>query len=155
MKLNVQNDTFEFETIAIPTDPYGGELGVSSYYTDQKSLDGNELYWFNERVELMRKNIKTYTTESIQSYDVDIQEYMFYTARFVNDQVYMVINDTAWGNSFDKDGVKMRLVETSLKSPETYTTIEIDRGDELAQMFSKHALSLVGNSFAVRPVSAN
>lgn len=154
MKWSIQNGALELDRIAIPTDYYGDESSRHSYYTDQKALDGNELYWFNERAELMRTNINTYETEFIQSYDVHVQDDMFYTVRFVNDQIYMMVNDTTWGNSFDREGTKMRLIKTSLKSPETYTTIEIPRGDELAQMFSKESLSPIENSFAVRPVSA-
>lgn len=155
MKWNIHDGTFELDRIAVPTDHYGDELNSYSYYTDQKALDGNELYWFNERAELMRTNIDTYDTKLIQSYGVHVQEEMFYTARFVNDQIYMLINDTTWGNSFDQEGTKMRLIKSSLKSPEAFTTIEISRGEELAQLFSKASLTPTQNSFAVRPSSTN
>lgn len=155
IKWNINDGTFELDRIAVPTDHYGDELSTYSYYTDQKALDGNELYWFNERAELMRTNIDTYDTKLIQSYDVHVQDELFYTARFANNQIYMVVNDTTWGSSFDREGTKMRLIKSSLKSPEVYTTIDVPRGDQLAKMFSKASLTPTHNSFAVRPSSTD
>lgn len=153
MKWNIHDGTFEIGRIAVPTDHYGGNLSTFSYYTDQEALDGKELYWFNERAELMRTNIANYDTEFIQSYGIQVQDEMFYTTRFVDDQVYIMVNDTTWGNSFEREGTKMRLIKTSLKSPEIYTTIEIPEGEKLAQLFSKQSLSPTNNSFTVRPTS--
>ncbi|WP_301107545.1 hypothetical protein [Sporosarcina sp.] len=152
MKWNLNDGEFELDRIAVPTDHFSGEISVYSYYTDQDALIGNDLYWFNERAELMKTSIDTNQTDLIQSYDVDIQDEMFYTARFVGDQIHMMVNDTTWGNSSDSAGTKMRLIKTSVKSPETYTTVEISKGDKLSQLFSSASLTPTQNSFAVRPI---
>lgn len=153
MKWNLKDGSFELGIIHTPTDYFEGELNAHYYYTDQDAIDGNQLYWFNERAELMKTNIDTFETKLIQSYDIDIHDEMFYTARFINDQVYLMVNDTTWGDSFKKDGTKMRLIKTSLKSPEERTTIHIKNGKELAKLFLRESLTPVQNSFSVRPTS--
>lgn len=152
MKWNVHDGSFELGRIAVPIDHYGNELSTFAYYTDQEALIDRELYWFNERVELMKTNVDTFETEFVQSYDVHVQDEMFYIARFVNNQVFIIVNDTTWGNSFEREGTKMKLIKTNLTSPEKYITVEIPEGEQLAEMFSYGSLSLSNNSFAVRPI---
>lgn len=155
MKWNTQKGTFELDRIAVSTDHYGNELSSYTYYTDQQALVGSDLYWFNERAELMKTNIDTYKTELVQSYDIQVQNEMFYTARIMNDSIYLIVNDTTWGDSFDREGTKMRLIKTSLSSPDKYTTVNIIEGEKLAKLFSKQSLTPTNNSFAVRPTSGN
>lgn len=151
MKWDIHDGSFDLGRIAVPTDHYGDELSTFAYYTDQAALVGKELYWFNERAQLMKTNIETYETEFVKSYGVRVQDEMFFIARFVHDQIYLMVNDTTWGNSFEREGVKMRLIKTSLTSPEKYTTVEIPEGKKLAQLFSKGSLTPTQNSFAIRP----
>ncbi|WP_138919012.1 hypothetical protein [Ornithinibacillus scapharcae] len=155
MKWNIQEGTFELDRIAVSTDHYGNELSSYTYYTDQQALVGNELYWFNERAELMKTNIDTNKTELVQSYDIKVQNEMFYTARIVNDSIYLIVNDTTWGDSSDREGTKMRLIKTSLSSPDKFTIVDITEGKKLAKLFSKQSLTPTNNSFAVRPTSDN
>lgn len=151
MKWHLDDGKVEVERIAEPTDHFNGEISVYSYYTGQDALVGKDLYWFNERAELMKTDINTNQTELVQSYDVNVQDEMFFAARFIGDDIYLLINDTAWGDSSVASGTDMRLLKTNLKSPATYTTVEIPGGDQLAGMFSRSSLTPTQNSFAVRP----
>ena len=56
MKWNIHDDAFELDRIAVPTDHCRDEISTLLLHRS-KALDGNELYWFNERAELMRTNI--------------------------------------------------------------------------------------------------
>lgn len=147
MMWNKENGALEVRSIGASTD-----LSFRSFYTHQNALKNDELYWFNDRAELKRTNLKTFKTDLIQSYNVDVTEELYYSARFLkNNDIHMVVNDTTWGNSFDKDGTKMRILKTSLNHPQDYTEFPIKDGKRLNRLFSKESLTPTHNSFAVNP----
>lgn len=80
---------------------------------------------------------------------------MFYAVRFSNNQIHMIVNDTTWGDSSDREGTKMRLIKTSLISPENYTTIEIKEGNTSPNVLKRIINPSTKYSFTVRPVSNN
>lgn len=147
MMWNKENGALEVRSIGASTN-----LSFRSFYTHQNALKNDELYWFNDRAELKRANLKTFKTDLIQSYNVDVTEELYYSARFLkNNDIHMVVNDTTWGNSFDKDGTKMRILKTSLNHPQDYTEFPIKDGKRLSRLFSKESLTPTHNSFAVNP----
>lgn len=147
MMWNKENGALEVRSIGASTN-----LSFRSFYTHQNALKNDELYWFNDRAELKRTNLKTFKTDLIQSYNVDVTEELYYSARFLkNNDIHMVVNDTTWGNSFDKDGTKMRILKTSLNHPQDYTEFPIKDGKRLSRLFSKESLTPTHNSFAVNP----
>ena len=147
MMWNKENGALEVRSIGASTN-----LSFRSFYTHQNALKNDELYWFNDRAELKRTNLKTFKTDLIQSYNVDVTEELYYSARFLkNNDIHMVVNDTTWGNSFDKDGTKMRILKTSLNHPQDYTEFPIKDGKRLSRLFSKESLTPTDNSFAVNP----
>lgn len=156
MMWNIDNGDFETKRIAIPTDHFSGELNYYSYYTHQNALQGDELFWFNERAELNKTNLVTFETEVMAFYDVDVNNNLFYSVEFVEDSMYMLVDDsTSWGsNSVRKDGVEMRLLKTNLSNPNDYTEIEIKNGKELYRLLSGREIIpyLERNSFAVNPL---
>lgn len=147
MMWNKENGALEVRSIGASTD-----LSFRSFYTHQNALKNDELYWFNDRAELKRTNLKTFKTDLVQSYNVDVTEELYYSARFLkNNDIHMVVNDTTWGDSFDKDGTKMRILKTSLNHPQDYTEFPIRDGKRLSRLFSKASLTPTDNSFAVNP----
>ncbi|WOD62926.1 hypothetical protein NQZ71_00420 [Niallia taxi] len=147
MMWNKENGALEVRSIGASTN-----LSFRSFYTHQNALKNDELYWFNDRAELKRTNLKTFKTDLIQSYNVDVTEELYYSARFLkNNDIHMVVNDTTWGNSFDKDGTKMRILKTSLNHSQDYTEFPIKDGKRLSRLFSKESLTPTDNSFAVNP----
>lgn len=147
MMWNKENGALEVRSIGASTN-----LSFRSFYTHQNALKNDELYWFNDRAELKKTNLKTFKTDLVQSYNVDVIEELYYSARFLkNNDIHMVVNDTTWGNSFDKDGTKMRILKTSLNHPQDYTEFPIKDGKRLSRLFSKESLTPTHNSFAVNP----
>lgn len=147
MMWNKENGALEVRSIGASTN-----LSFRSFYTHQNALKNDELYWFNDRAELKKTNLKTFKTDLVQSYNVDVTEELYYSARFLkNNDIHMVVNDTTWGNSFDKDGTKMRILKTSLNHPQDYTEFPIKDGKRLSRLFSKESLTPTHNSFAVNP----
>jgi|GEM_PF-6294973 len=63
----------------------------------------------------------------------------------------MVVNDTAWGKSFEEDGVKMRIIQSSLVDPINYTEVTIANDESLSRLFSDLYLTPTYNSFSVNP----
>lgn len=135
MMWNLDDGHFEIEWIAPLTDHSSGELGYYSFYTHQDALQDDSLYWFNERGELNETNLKTFETEMVSTYGIDITEDLYFSARFLGDDIYMVVNDTTWGRSFESDGVKMRIIESSLVDPINYSEFKIVDGESLSKLF--------------------
>jgi hypothetical protein len=151
MLWNTTNGDLQIERIAVPTDHYSEEFLYYSYYTHQNALRNNHLYWFNERGELKKTNLLDFETEQISTFSIKPQIDYYFSARFFEEEIYMVVNDTTWGNSFEEDGVKMRIIQTSFSHPEKYEEFDIKDGHELAKLFAYPSLHPTHNSFAVRP----
>lgn len=122
-----------------------------SFYTHQNALRDNHLYWFNERGELKKTSLLDFETEQISTFGIKPQIDYYFSARFFEEKIHMVVNDTTGGNSFEEDGVKMRIIQTSFNHPEKYEEFDIKNGHELAKLFAYPSLHPTHNSFAVRP----
>lgn len=122
-----------------------------AFYTHQNALQDTDLYWFNERGELKKTNLLDFETEDISTFGIDPQPDYFFSARFFEDTIHIVVNDTTAGNSFEADGVKMRIIQTTLDHPEKYEEFNVKDGHKLAKLFANPSLHPTHNSFAVKP----